>query len=1030
MFDCCCKQGQGGVLGLLDFKGNRKPAKKKKEKKEDNYKNIQTHFPNLNLKDGQQENVLWIPPYLIFSVITADMVEKGHDLDGPNFEQDTVYNFHSVFENFETGSRNFTVLAGWKHTWNNESSKGGTGEEHDLVIIDGQRRIILNCEIKCTITKNGSFQKAKNQLNNQTKYFEEFHCELQLGGWSFINVIVYKENVDVKFCSGCDFFTLNEDKMRHENLKIWWDKLGDKISPDTNTTKMSYEEVVERFVGPCTKVSDCLCNERQIRDKEQKTLTGSNDQVSTGILTGTLKDNKKIVKNAQLQLSKEEQDILENSNRVILTGDYGTGKTYHLLEKVKKLAKKGEKVFIVVGNIYSEHLHLEHKRHEYEGAVILQNHLAKEFNKLENHKNILIHHKVYYSPPESEDWEEAPPFFLNFNDLLTKMKKGYHLVFDEIVESSSFSENDLDIDKLVAACKEYPNQTVWIAVRPETSHFKASGFNVVHLKMNFRNSPKIIEGVNGFFDGLSLKPVSHEQRAESVFVSLNQKRLDQGSPKLVIGHCCGMHNQSLKLIRTALKTYKGDNVILIQLRNFPIFFSGEYKIKLINKHVLEQGVPEFNFVHLWKYNKGATNTCFFYLSNGEFRFHDIWNGIEVKNLIVFVGCNLHIKETEYSYSNSDSDSTYVEVLRNLMLRASVSLTVITCQEQGCIQNRFWQYGMKHCFNIVKPKDKFPKIYDWLINSFQQLQENPIDGAIAVPHRHNILVWDAVIFGLDKTPFEGGIFILQIEFFEYKTPIVNFLSKIYHPNIYENGQMELADVEIEERFNVHAVLKAVESLLREPHLKFHENQNAAHLYKDDCAEYEKQVRACVEQSLIENPDLNKVKALWKAKGEDFLTKLNRKDIFPKMCDNLINSFWQLLESPIEEAIAVPTSSNCLVWDAVIFGLLETPFAGGIFTLQIEFSEYRRQPLVKFHSKIFHPNIDGNGKMVLKYVKRKDMFNIHVILKIILSLLREPKVSRQSLITNPYLNRVKAEWKAKQEEFLRKLEGEEKEANASN
>jgi hypothetical protein len=57
MFDCCCNQGQGGVLGLLDFKGNRKPAKKKKEKKEENHKNIQTHFPNLNLKDGKQENV-------------------------------------------------------------------------------------------------------------------------------------------------------------------------------------------------------------------------------------------------------------------------------------------------------------------------------------------------------------------------------------------------------------------------------------------------------------------------------------------------------------------------------------------------------------------------------------------------------------------------------------------------------------------------------------------------------------------------------------------------------------------------------------------------------------------------------------------------------------------------------------------------------------------------------------------------------------------------------------------------------------
>ena len=106
---------------------------------------------------------------------------------------------------------------------------------------------------------------------------------------------------------------------------------------------------------------------------------------------------------------------------------------------------------------------------------------------------------------------------------------------------------------------------------------------------------------------------------------------------------------------------------------------------------------------------------------------------------------------------------------------------------------------------------------------------------------------------------------------------------------------------------------------------------------------------------------------------------------------MNCFQQLQGNPIDGAIAVPRSSSTLVWDAVIFGLDNTPFAGGIFTLQIEFFEYRvrRQPLVKFHSKIFHPNIDGNGKMVLEIVKREAPFNIQVILKRILSLLREPK-----------------------------------------
>ena len=104
-------------------------------------------------------------------------------------------------------------------------------------------------------------------------------------------------------------------------------------------------------------------------------------------------------------------------------------------------------------------------------------------------------------------------------------------------------------------------------------------------------------------------------------------------------------------------------------------------------------------------------------------------------------------------------------------------------EWFCIPQQWPITIFQHC----EAKDKFPEIYDWLMNSFQQLQENPLDGAIAVPHRYNILVWDAVIFGLDNTPFAGGIFTLQIEFSEYETPLVKFLSKMYHPTINKNGQ---------------------------------------------------------------------------------------------------------------------------------------------------------------------------------------------------------------------------------------------------
>lgn len=52
-------------------------------------------------------------------------------------------------------------------------------------------------------------------------------------------------------------------------------------------------------------------------------------------------------------------------------------------------------------------------------------------------------------------------------------------------------------------------------------------------------------------------------------------------------------------------------------------------------------------------------------------------------------------------------------------------------------------------------------------------------------------WEAVIFGPDDTEWEGGVFNLMMEFTEEyptKPPNVVFLTKMYHPNIYLNGEI--------------------------------------------------------------------------------------------------------------------------------------------------------------------------------------------------------------------------------------------------
>ena len=66
----------------------------------------------------------------------------------------------------------------------------------------------------------------------------------------------------------------------------------------------------------------------------------------------------------------------------------------------------------------------------------------------------------------------------------------------------------------------------------------------------------------------------------------------------------------------------------------------------------------------------------------------------------------------------------------------------------------------------------------------RIQEDPPTGVSGAPSEHNIMVWNALIFGPENTPFEDGTFKLKIEFTEEypnKPPSVKFVSAMFHPN---------------------------------------------------------------------------------------------------------------------------------------------------------------------------------------------------------------------------------------------------------
>ncbi|XP_010463158.1 PREDICTED: probable ubiquitin-conjugating enzyme E2 31 [Camelina sativa] len=60
-----------------------------------------------------------------------------------------------------------------------------------------------------------------------------------------------------------------------------------------------------------------------------------------------------------------------------------------------------------------------------------------------------------------------------------------------------------------------------------------------------------------------------------------------------------------------------------------------------------------------------------------------------------------------------------------------------------------------------------------------------------------------------------------------------------------------------------------------------------------------------------------------------------------------------------------------WHATIYGPQGTPYAGGIFRINIEFPEDYpfKPPKYTFGTRIYHPNINSNGSICLDILKDK-------------------------------------------------------------
>lgn len=116
-------------------------------------------------------------------------------------------------------------------------------------------------------------------------------------------------------------------------------------------------------------------------------------------------------------------------------------------------------------------------------------------------------------------------------------------------------------------------------------------------------------------------------------------------------------------------------------------------------------------------------------------------------------------------------------------------------------------------------------------------------------------WQAVIVGPENTPFEGGMFKLNITFpndYPFKPPAVQFLTKIYHPNINDVGHicLNVLGAQWSPALSVAKVLLSICVLMCEPNPDDPLMPDVASVYKNNRFQYNATARKWTKEYAME------------------------------------------------------------------------------------------------------------------------------------------------------------------------------------
>jgi|EP01138_Halocafeteria_seosinensis_P005031 ubiquitin-conjugating enzyme E2 D/E len=118
-----------------------------------------------------------------------------------------------------------------------------------------------------------------------------------------------------------------------------------------------------------------------------------------------------------------------------------------------------------------------------------------------------------------------------------------------------------------------------------------------------------------------------------------------------------------------------------------------------------------------------------------------------------------------------------------------------------------------------------------------LGRDPPSNCSAGPVGDDLFTWQATIMGPSDSPYQGGVYFLNIKFptdYPFKPPKVNFMTKIYHPNINSSGGicLDILKDQWSPALTISKVLLSICSLLTDPNPDDPLVPEIAHKYKTD------------------------------------------------------------------------------------------------------------------------------------------------------------------------------------------------------